>query len=142
MAAEAVTLVWRVRDSLVAYMCADPAFAVEVVGEASFSPEEGVRLAAHRLPDGRIVADGAVTLRAHGGALQVPLVGVRIEDGALWIRDPEDAERVLRLVSVAPSDAGGADVFDTALAPEADLLFMYNYAPGVPFAPLSVEPAV
>ncbi|MEV7694643.1 hypothetical protein AB0N73_15060 [Microbacterium sp. NPDC089189] len=142
MDAEAVTLVWRVRDSLVAYMSVDPAFEVEVVGEASFSPEAGVRLPARRLPDGRIVAEGGVILRAHGGALQIPLVDVRVEDGALWVRDPEDAERGLRLVTVAPSAAGGADVFDTALAPEADLLFMYNYAPGVPFAPLSVEAAV
>jgi hypothetical protein len=140
MRTETVVVTWRVRDSLLAYMQADPSFSVDIEGEAAFSPETGVRLPARRFPDGRIVADGGVTLRAHDGALTLALTDLRIEDGAVWIRDPQDAGSLLRLVTVRPAADRGEAAFDTELAPEADLLFMYNYAPGVPFGLLSVEP--
>ncbi|WP_194409806.1 hypothetical protein [Microbacterium cremeum] len=129
---------WRIKDTLLAYMTRDRSFSVTATGGATFGAVEGIALPAVDVGEGTWRATGAVTLSAHGGALRVPLIGVRLTRDALWIEAPDgDAgDQMVRLVTVHAAPAGG---FATALAPEADLLFLYNYVPGTPFGELSIE---
>lgn len=144
----AAVIEWRIKESLLAYMRRDPGFAVTLARGAEFDPESGVRLPAVVQPDGSVAATGAAVLSAHGGALAVPLVNAVIADGALWIDDPIEAEpggapARLRLVTLHPADDGAAGdpgaALATRLAPEADVLFLYNYVPATPFGALSIR---
>ncbi|OJU71500.1 MAG: hypothetical protein BGO04_07320 [Microbacterium sp. 70-38] len=122
------------------YILRDPDAEVQVVGDARFDGQHVVELSAVRTADG-IRATGAVTLRAHGGALSVGLVGVRIEGDSLWISPPADGEPPTGLRLVVLRAVPGADgEYDALLAPEADQMFLYNYVPGTDFGRVTVRP--
>ena len=136
--ARRVVLEWHVRPSLLTYMRGTPDFAATVEGGAEFTGEV-VRLPAVRAGDGRLEATGAVELSGHGGALTLPLRGVVIEGDALWIDDPVGSGGRHRLVNLRPRAAGGAENgYDTTLAAESDILFLYSYLPDTSFGPLFV----
>ena len=136
--ARRVVLEWHVRPSLLTYMRGTPDFAVTVEGGAEFTGE-AVRLPAAQLGEGRIEASGVVALSGHGGALTLPLRGVVIEGDALWIDDPLGSGGRHRLVNLRPRAEGGAESgYDTTLAAESDILFLYNYLPATSFGPLFV----
>ena len=98
-----------------------------------------MRLPAVRGGDGRLEATGAVELSGHGGALTLPLRGVVIEGDALWIDDPLGSGGRHRLVNLRPRAEGGAEIgYDTTLAAESDILFLYSYLPDTSFGPLFV----
>lgn len=142
-------LQWGIRGALIDYMLRDPGFAVETEGGASFSPDEGVRMSGRVGADGVLRLDGRVVLRAHAGALTVPLVEVEVTETALSILDPaEEAEGASagaarpRLALVRLEAAESADesvVYTSRLAGEADALFMYNYIPDTPFDPVRIS---
>lgn len=137
-------LEWGVRDTLLAYMARSPDFAVETAGGATFSLEDGARFTGRVDAGGVLVLDGSVVLRAHGGALTVPLVDVRVDGETLTVDDagaePGETGR-LTLVTLEEVSEGveGELVFATRLAHEADALFMYNYLPDSPFDPLRIR---
>ena len=140
--ARRVVLEWHVRPSLLTYMRGTPDFAATVEGGAEFTGEV-VRLPAVRAGDGRLEATGAVELSGHGGALTLPLRGVVIEDDALWIDDLVGSGGRHRLVNLRPRAEGGAEGgaengYDTTLAAESDILFLYSYLPDTSFGPLFV----
>jgi len=140
--ARRVVLEWHVRPSLLTYMRGTPDFAATVEGGAEFTGEV-VRLPAVRAGDGRLEATGAVELSGHGGALTLPLRGVVIEGDALWIDDPVGSGGRHRLVNLRPRAEGGAEGgaengYDTTLAAESDILFLYSYLPDTSFGPLFV----
>ena len=86
-----------------------------------------------------VAATGDLELRAHGGALSLPLRTVVIDRGELTIADPlEEAERRV-LVTVDP-DADEHGWRETRLAAASDILFLHTYLPGVPFGPLRTVP--
>lgn len=100
--------------------------------------------------DGVLHGDGSVILRAHGGALTVPLVGVQVTADALTVEDPgaepEDDHARLTLVQLeetpgeeAPDEDASTRAFGTRLSAEADGLFMYNYLPNSSFDPLTIR---
>lgn len=136
----ATTLEWAVKESLLDYMQRDASFVVGATGGATFV--DGVaRLPVHTDHSGVIRASGSLVLEAHGGALTVPLCGVHLAEGALWIDDPyresdEPAGRI-RLVTLRAV----ADGAECALASDADVLFLYRYMPGESFAPLRLRSA-
>jgi hypothetical protein len=136
---ESVVIRWQLRDSLVGYMLRDPGFEVVATGGASFDPAAGVTLPAQRQSSGEVRASGSVVLRAHDGALTVPLVGVRIHEQTLWIAAPGDGEEAPEQAFVTLSGQQEAGVFQTQLAAESDALFLYNYVPGADFGRLEVR---
>lgn len=131
--AQDVVLEWRVKDSLLAYMQRSADFAVEAHGGAEFTGT-AVRLPAEVRADGAVEATGGILLSAHGGALRLGLIGVVVRDGALWIDDPLEEQDKRRLVEVTETPGG----YETRLAADADILFLYNYVAGTPFGPLRV----
>ena len=132
--ARSVILEWHVRPSLLTYLQRMPDFVVMTEGGAEFTGE-AVRLPAVRTADGGFEASGIVELSGHGGALTLPLRGVVVTDAALWIDDPAGTGARHRLVNVRPRPEGG---YDTTLAAESDILFLYNYLPDTSFGPLLV----
>ncbi len=126
-------LEWQVRDSLLAYMQRSPDFAVRADGGAEFTGT-AVRVPALVQEDGAVEATGWIELSAHGGALCLALVGAVLRDGALWVDDPLGEHEKRRLVHTDPAGAG----YDTRLAADADVLFLYSYVPGAPFGSLRV----
>ena len=138
---------WGIRASLLTYMAGAPDFEVETSGRATFSLPAGARMTGRVDEHGVLRLDGSVVLRAHVGALLVPLIDVRIDGRALTIADPvssegTDAARLALVDLVAPevveSDTGVV-MFGTRLASTADALFMYNYLPGSDFDPLRIR---
>ena len=129
-----VILEWHVRPSLLTYLQRMPDFVVTTEGGAEFTGE-AVRLPAVRTADGAFEASGIVELSGHGGALALPLRGVVVTDAALWIDDPTGTGVRHRLVNLRPRAEGG---YDTTLAAESDILFLYNYLPDTSFGPLLV----
>jgi len=146
MSGQACVIEWGVRDTLLGYLQRADDFTVETGGGGTFA-DGLVRLPATRDAQGVVAATGWVRLRAHGGALAVDLVDVSIQDGALWITDPI-ADPIaggelarMRLVTVEPdasTTSENVETYTTALAPGADVLFLYNYPSGAAFAPLRV----
>ena len=129
-----VILEWHVRPSLLTYLQRTPDFAVTVEGGAEFTGE-AVRLPAVQTSEDAFEASGAVALSGHGGALTLPLRGVVVSEGALWVDDPMGTDARHRLVNLRPRAEGG---YDTTLAAESDILFLYNYLPATSFGPLFV----
>lgn len=135
---------WGIRDTLLAYMTRSSDFEVEATGGASFTAEGGARMTGRTDAAGILHLDGSVVLRAHGGALTVPLIAVTVTADALSVDDPgsEPDDEVERVTLVAleetAQDADGTRVFATKLSSGADALFMYNYLPGSPFDPLRI----
>ena len=131
-------LEWGLKRSLLEYLRRDPAFAWDADG-VDFDPETGVRFPAVTTSRG-LLASGSLVLRAHAGALRVPLVGVRIDDGALTIDDPvEGAPERLALVVLGDAvPIPGGHELSATLAPDADSLFLFNYVPRTPFDPVRV----
>lgn len=138
---------WGIRASLLTYMAGAQDFEVETTGDATFSVSGGARMTGRVDEHGVLRLDGSVVLRAHLGALLVPLIDVRIDGRALTIADPassdgSDDER-LALVDLVPPEAEdsepGTIVFGTRLASTADALFMFNYLPGSDFDPLRIR---
>ncbi|WP_159500466.1 HtaA domain-containing protein [Microbacterium sp. 18062] len=142
-----LVLEWGVRDTLLQYLERSADFEAQVRDGAVYRAGRGIELPLARHADGTLRATGSVVLRAHGGALTVPLVGVVLDGAALWIDDPVDGPGArMPLVTLAepvreeaPERGGGVVRYRTALAAQADVLFMYNYVPGAPFAPLFVR---
>lgn len=132
--ARSVILEWHVRPSLLTYLQRMPDFVVTAEGGAEFTGE-AVRLPAMRTTDGGLEASGAIELSGHGGALTLPLRGVVVTEDSLWIDEPTGAGGRHRLVNVRPRAEGG---YDTTLAAESDILFLYNYLPDTSFGPLLV----
>ena len=136
---------WGIRDTLLAYMTRSSDFEVEATGGAGFTVEDGARMTGRTDADGVLRLDGAVILRAHGGALCVPLIAVRVTAETVTVDDPgtEPGDQIERVTLVdlmeADPDADGTRVFATKLSTEADSLFMYNYLPGSPFDPIRIE---
>ncbi|WP_426226353.1 hypothetical protein [Pseudarthrobacter sp. DSP2-3-2b1] len=144
-------LEWGIRGSLLSYMERDPAFEIETTGGATFSLKDGVHMDGRVDAEGVLFLDGSVVLRAHAGALIVPLIGVQVNREALTIDDPgEDRDELAakpgRLALVKLEEVAGADdgtlVYGTRLAAEADALFMFNYIPDTPFDPLRIRLSV
>jgi len=138
---------WGIRASLLTYMAGARDFEVETTGGATFSLPAGARMTGRVDEHGVLRLDGSVVLRAHLGALLVPLIDVRIDGRALTIADPassdgSDDER-LALVDLVPPEVEESDpgtiVFGTRLASTADALFMFNYLPGSDFDPLRIR---
>ena len=148
-------LEWGIRAALLSYMRRDPDFEIETTGEATFNREDGVRMPGRVDAAGTLRLDGSVVLRAHHGALTVPLIGVEVTTDALTIDDPADEpepvsdrgsgddagdRRADRLALVrlepVPDASDSTMVFATRLAPEADALFGYSYLPDTAFDPL------
>lgn len=127
-------LEWFVRPSLLTYLQRMPDFVVTAEGGGEFTGE-AVRLPGVRLGPDAFEASGAVVLSGHGGALTLPLRGVSVADGALWIDDPLGGSARHRLVNLHERAEGG---FDTTLAAESDILFLYNYLPDTSFGELLV----
>lgn len=138
---------WRVRDSLLSYLERAPDFSVETTGGAAFVSGEGVTFPAVVGDAGELAATGAVTFRAHGGMLTIPLRGVRLDGEGLSIRDPlgdDDAapeaavpmRRLLLVPGVQLPVLEGEYVAE--LAPESDAMFLYNYVPRAPFGVVHV----
>jgi hypothetical protein len=144
-------LEWGIRGSLLSYMQRDPAFEIETTGGAAFSLADGVQMNGSVDADGVLFLDGSVVLRAHAGALIVPLIGVQVSGEALTIDDPgEDRVELaanpgrlalVRLVE-GPGAQDGTLIYTTRLAAEADALFMFNYIPDSPFDPLRIRLSV
>lgn len=130
-------LEWGLKRSLLEYLRRTPDLEVTMTGGARFDPDAGVCIPVEPHGEG-YRAKGGVVLRAHGGALTVPLVDVRIEGGALTMPDPagEPGDRV-RFVEL--EGAGPERRWRTRLAPEADALFLYRYTPGEAFDDLVVR---
>ncbi|MDQ0821441.1 hypothetical protein QFZ69_002320 [Arthrobacter sp. V1I7] len=144
-------LEWGIRGSLLSYMERDRAFEIETTGGATFSLADGVHMNGSVDADGVLFLDGSVVLRAHAGALIVPLIGVQVTGDALTIDDPgedrvELATNPGRLALVRLGEVAGAQegtlVYATRLAAEADALFMFNYIPDTPFDPLRIRLSV
>ncbi|GAA1957866.1 HtaA domain-containing protein [Microbacterium deminutum] len=148
-------LAWGIRASLLSYMSRDPDFEIRTTEAATFTLDDGLRMPGRVDAAGVLRFEGSVVLRAHHGALVVPLVGVEIDAGALTIDDPADErpptpaggsadlardrpQARLGLVNLerTPDPAVGTMVFATRLAAEADALFGYNYLPDTDFDPL------
>ena len=129
-----VMLEWRVRPSLLTYLQRMPDFVVVTEGGAEFTGE-AVRLPALQVGPDAFEASGAVELSGHAGALTLPLRGVVVRDGALWIDDPTGEDAPHRLVNLRARPEGG---YDTTLAAESDILFLYNYLPNTSFGELLV----
>lgn len=142
-----LVLEWGVRDTLLQYLERSSDFEAVARDGAVYRAGRGIELPLVREADGTLRATGSVVLRAHGGALTVPLVGVVLDETALWIDDPVDGPPArMPLVTLgapergeAPEGGGEIVRYRTALAAQADILFMYNYVPGAPFAPLLVR---
>ncbi len=151
-------LEWGIRAALLSYMSRDPDFEAETEGRASFSLEDGLRMPGRVDAAGVLRLEGSVVLRAHRGALIVPLIGVEVTAEALSIDDPADevehdsvaasgdAARDRRpdriaLVKLTPVPDGSEEtmVFATRLAAEADALFGYSYLPDAAFDPLRLR---
>jgi hypothetical protein len=133
-------LEWGVKRSLLEYMSRDPAFAWDA-DDVDFNPAIGVRLAAVTTASGGLDASGSLVLRAHAGALTVPLVGVRLQNGELTIDDPVDGApaRLSLVVLGEPVATADGYEFATTLAASADSLFLYNYVPKTQFDPIRVR---
>ena len=71
-------------------MSRDPDFEAETEGRATFSLEDGLRMPGRVDAAGVLRLEGSVVLRAHRGALTVPLIGVEVTAEALSIDDPAD----------------------------------------------------
>ncbi len=138
---------WGIRASLLTYMASARDFEVETTGDATFSVSGGARMTGRVDEHGVLRLGGSVVLRAHVGALLVPLIDVRIDGRALTIADPassEDSDDArLALVDLVPPEVvdsdPGAIMFGTRLASTADALFMFNYLPGSHFDPLRIR---
>ncbi|WP_162893181.1 HtaA domain-containing protein [Microbacterium halotolerans] len=135
---------WGVKRSLLEYMQRAGDLEVEVEGGAGFDADAGVTIPAVREPDGRVRFLGSVVLRAHQGALEVPIVDGEIADDVLSIADPagEDGDRLALVALVAvPGNGEGAQRWTSRLAEDADALFRYNYVPRAAFEDVVVREA-
>ncbi|MDQ1129665.1 hypothetical protein [Microbacterium sp. SORGH_AS_0888] len=124
---------WHVKDTLLGYLQRNRDFRVDAAGGAEFTGT-AVRLPAVVRDDGAVEATGRIALSAHGGALSLGLVGAVVRDGALWIDDPLEEADKRRLVELTET----ADGYETRLAADADILFLYAYLAGTPFGSLRV----
>jgi len=140
---EACAVEWLVKRSLIDYMATAGDFEVETSGGAEFSLDDGALIPAVRAADGIVRMTGAVVLRAHGGALAVPIVDGEIAEGMLSIADPvEEGERMaLVAVEEIPGVDGSERRWSAKLADDADVLFQFTYGPRTPFDDVVVRAA-
>lgn len=138
-------LEWGIRGSLLSYMSSARDFEVETTGGALFDLESGVRMQGRSDAAGVVHFEGSVILRAHQGALTLPLVGVQVDSGALSIDDPgaenpdQPGRRDLVVLEVVADATPTTATFTSRLSGEADALFMFNYLPGAAFDPLVIR---
>lgn len=129
---DAVVLEWHVLPSLLTYLQRMPDFVVTTEGGAEFTGE-AVRLPGVQTGPDVFEASGAIELSGHGGALTLPLRGVVVREGSLFVEDPLGGTAPQRLVNLRARAEGG---YDTTLAAESDALFLYNYLPDTSFGVL------
>lgn len=134
---------WAVKASFLGYIVSTPDFSARTSGGASFAPGAGASFGVESFTPSGLDAVGGVTLTAHGGALTIPLEGLRLSESTLSIDHPtRGAATRLTLAHVSapsPSEASPDElVFGVRLAAEAEWLFFSRYPNGAELEPLRV----